>query len=131
MKKLAILICGAMVAVSCSTTATALSKKQVSVEGTHWVLADTVRGNQPTLTIETNRVSGDSGCNNYFGELVLDATAGNFSVKNIGSTRKACDNQSVEANFLTMLREADKYTATETTLELYKGGLLLMKFNKK
>ena len=80
--------------------------------------------------IESGKITGNAGCNNYFGELSLDATAGNFIVKNVGSTRMSCDNMEVESQFLRMLNEADKYVVSGNTLELYKGNLLLMKLNK-
>ncbi|MDO5615641.1 MAG: META domain-containing protein [Cruoricaptor ignavus] len=122
-----------IVLVSCSAVSS-LSKlggKQASIADTQWVLAETVKGKTPTLVLEGNRVSGNAGCNNYFGDVVLDTTAGNFSVKNVGSTRMSCDNMSVEQNYLSMIQQADKYVVNGDVLELYKGNLLLVKFNKK
>lgn len=123
----------AVFAVSCSTIATIKSKvggSQANITGTKWTLADPVKGKTPTLTIEAGKVTGNGGCNNYFGDLTLDATVGNFSVSNVGSTRMACPNMSEESNFFSMLSNATKYVVTGNTLELYKGNLLLMKFTK-
>lgn len=117
--------------VSCSTMSSSkVGSSQANIANTKWNLVDNVKGMKPTLNVEAGKLNGNSGCNNYFGELSLDPTAGNFSVKNVGSTRKACDNMEVENNFLKMLNEADKYVVTANTLELYRGKLLLMKFNK-
>ena len=119
--------------VSCTPrlgNASKVGKNQAPITGTQWVLADDVT-NKPTLVIEQNRISGNAGCNNYFSDATIDTSAGNFSAKNIGSTRKMCPNMSVENNFLSVLRQANKYVVTDATLELYKDNLLLLKFNKQ
>ena len=90
-----------------------------------------MKGKTPTLNIETDKITGNGGCNSYFGEVLLDATAGNFSAKNIASTKMACADMSAESNFFSMLNEANKYVVNGNTLELYKGNLLLLKFSKQ
>ncbi len=110
--------------------ASKVGKNQAPVTGTQWILADDI-ANKPTLLIEQNRISGNAGCNNYFSDAVIDTSAGNFSVKNIGSTRKMCDNMTSETSYISVLQEVNKYVVTETTLELYKDNLLLLKFNKQ
>ncbi len=121
----------AFTVVSCSTmTGSKKGSAQENIANTQWILSDNVKGKTPTLNIESGRITGSGGCNNYFGELSLDPTAGNFSAKNIGSTRMACDNMNVEDNFFKMLSETNKYVVSGTTLELYKDNLLLLKFNK-
>lgn len=119
--------------VSCSTMATSKSKvgtPQPNIANTQWTLADNVKGKKPTLMIESARITGNGGCNNYFADLMIDRTVGNFSTKNIGSTKMACDNMSEESNYFSMLGVATKYVVNGTTLELYKDNLLLLKFNK-
>lgn len=117
--------------VSCTTMSKSkVGSTQVSLASTQWTLADNVKGSKPTLVVEAGKLTGNAGCNNYFGELSIDETAGNFSAKNVGSTRKMCDNMEVETQFFSMLKEADKYVVNAGVLELYKGNLLLMKFNK-
>lgn len=114
--------------VSCSTLSN--SKKQPSIVSTKWTLAENVKGNTPTLVIENGKISGNAGCNRYFGTLVLDAKTGSFQSSQVGATRMACENMSVENNFLKMLEQANKYNVSGNTLELYKDKLLLLKFNK-
>ena len=119
--------------VSCSaipTSGSKVGKAQAFIGDSKWVLADNVKGKTPTLNIADGKITGTGGCNNYFGDVVLDATAGNFSAKNIGATKMACDNMSTESNFFSMLGEANKYVVNGNTLELYKNQLLLLKFNK-
>lgn len=118
---------------SCSTMATSKSKlgtEQPNIVNTQWTLADNVKGKKPTLVIEAARITGNGGCNNYFGDVMLDRTVGNFSTKNVGSTRMACNYMSEETNYFSMLGAATKYVVSGNTLELYKDNLLLLKFTK-
>ncbi|ACU07373.1 hypothetical protein FIC_00922 [Flavobacteriaceae bacterium 3519-10] len=131
MKNIFIAAFAAAAMFSCSSLSTSrVGSSQASIANTKWTLADDVSGKKPTLNIESGRITGNGGCNSYFGELTVDPTAGNFSAKNVGSTKMACDNMSVESNFFSMLNEATKYVVSGNTLELYKGNLLLLKFNK-
>lgn len=131
MKNIVLSLFIAATLVSCSTMSKSkVGSSQVNIENTKWTLAENVKGNKPTLVIESGKLTGNAGCNNYFGELALDATAGNFKSDNVGSTRKMCDNMAVETQFFSVLKEVDKYVVNNGILELYKGNLLLMKFNK-
>ena len=133
MKKFFVLFMIALAIVSCTSrlgNSSKLGKTQASITGTQWVLADDIT-NRPTLVIEQNRISGNAGCNNYFSEATIDTSAGNFSAKNIGSTRKMCNNMITETAYLEVLPKVNKYVVTESTLELYKDNLLLLKFNKQ
>lgn len=128
MKKLILTTIIAAALVSC--TSVSGPKKQVSISGTSWILADQVKGNAPTLMIEDGKINGNAGCNNYFGQVNMDATVGNFSAGNVGATKKMCENMSVEDNYLKLLGQVNKYKVNGKTLELYKDNLLLLKFNK-
>lgn len=131
MKNILIALFAFILVTSCSTmTSTKVGKAQPNLSNTSWKLADQVKGKTPTLVIEGAKLTGNAGCNNYFGELNLDPTAGNFNVKNVGSTRMSCDNMEVENTYLKMLGETDHYVVSENVLELYKGNLLLMKLVK-
>lgn len=132
MKNIFLSIFAAAAFASCSSlSSTKVGSSQANIAGTKWILADQVKGKTPTLNIETDKITGNGGCNSYFGEVLLDATAGNFSAKNIGSTKMACADMSAESNFFSMLNEANKYVVSGNTLELYKGNLLLLKFSKQ
>lgn len=133
-RNISLAIFSAATFVSCSTMSVSKSKvgaPQPNIVDTQWVLADNVKGKKPTLVIESAKITGNGGCNNYFGEVILDRTVGNFSTKNIGFTRKMCDNMSEETNYFSMLGAATKYVVSGTTLELYKENLLLLKFTKQ
>lgn len=133
MKNLILTAFAAISLIACTATNNIgkVGSKQESVTNTKWILADQVKGTQPTLEIENNKVSGNAGCNTFFGNLLIDNTAGNFSAKQIATTRMACENMETETNFIKMLKEADKYVVSGNVLELYKGNLLLLKFKKQ
>ena len=131
MKNIFLSIFVAATLVACtSMSSSKVGSSQVNIANTKWSLAENVKGNKPKLVLEAGKLTGNAGCNNYFGELSLDATAGNFKTNNVGSTRKMCENMEVESQFFNMLKEVDKYVVNAGVLELYKGNLLLMKFNK-
>jgi heat shock protein HslJ len=134
MKNLFLSICTVAFLASCGTMANSSSSKvgksQPSISATKWVLADNVKGKTPTLNIDGAKVNGNAGCNSYFGTLATDAASGAFAASQLGSTKMACDNMSVEQNFMSMMQKANKYVVNGTTLELYQDNLLLLKFNK-
>lgn len=132
MKKFVLGLATVAVMASCGAVGNTakVGTQQVSVANTQWKLADNAKGTTPTLIIDGNKISGEAGCNKYFGSLMMDTTAGNFKASNIGSTRMMCDNLSSETNFLNMLEQANKYVVTGNTLQLYKDNLLLLKFEK-
>lgn len=134
MKHLILTISAAVMLASCAASNYSVKKggNQVALEGSSWVLAEQVSTEQPTLVVEAGKITGNTGCNNYFSNNVaIDAKAGTFAATEVGSTRKACINMSVETGFLNMLQQANRYVVNGESLELYKDNLLLLKFNKK
>lgn len=113
-----------------NTSSSKVGKAQPSIANTKWTLADNVKGQVPTLNIEGSKLNGNAGCNRYFGSVVMETASGQFSPSGLGSTKMACENMSVEKNFMDMLQKANKYVVSGTTLELYQDNLLLLKFNK-
>jgi len=107
-----------------------VGKAQPSIANTKWTLADNVKGQTPTLNIEGSKLNGNAGCNRYFGSVVMETASGTFTPSQMGSTKMACENMSVEKNFMDMIQKANKYVVSGTTLELYQDNLLLLKFNK-
>ncbi|MCW3169582.1 META domain-containing protein [Chryseobacterium sp. 09-1422] len=135
MKNFFLSLCTVAVLASCGTMSNTSSsnkvgKAQPSISNTKWTLADNVKGKTPTLQIEGTKVNGNAGCNSYFGTLSTDAASGTFTASQLGSTKMACDNMSVEQNFMSMMGKANKYVVSGNTLELYQDSFLLLKFNK-
>ena len=127
MKKYIFAAMASAVLYSCGAVST---QNQPVLANTQWQLSDQVKGNQPTLVFENTRVSGNGGCNNYFGDLQADPATGGFSVKGIGATKKMCENIAGETTYFNMLPKANRYRISGSTLELYQNDLLLLKFSK-
>ncbi len=117
--------------ISCGVVNNPLSTaNQPSLNDTQWQLAENVKGKVPTLKIQSGKISGTGGCNNYFGELTAESSTGLFSASKIGSTKMACEAMSSESSFFSMLSNVNKYRVVGNTLELYQNSLLLLKFNR-
>ena len=131
MKKIISLAAMLILSLSCSNVSVAGKKDNVQLNNTSWVLEENSKTNAGiTLEIAKGRVSGFSGCNNYFSELITHPK-GTFQVKSIGATRMLCDSIPVEEDYLNLLEKVNKYVISETSLELYKDNVLLLKFKRK
>lgn len=107
-----------------------MNSAQPTLSGTAWKMADKVSGKIPTLVFEEGKVSGNAGCNNFFGMAEMMMSSGKVNFSNVGSTKMMCADMSVEDSFMMMLPKVNNYKISGNTLELYQGKLLLMKFNK-
>ena len=76
---------------------------------------------------EINKVSGYSGCNNYFGSFTLEE--GSLTFGQMGSTRKMCfgDATKIEAEMLKMLSEINTFSFENNMLLLKKDDTILIK----
>lgn len=129
MKKIISLLVLAFIIISCG--AISGGKKQASLVNTKWTLVDVGAVTKiPTLQVESNRVSGNGGCNQYFSDVILNQENGNFVVGNIGATKMACKDLSGEQSYFNLLQQVNKYQVKDGYLELYKDGLLLLKYKK-
>lgn len=89
-------------------------------------------GKKPTINfdIAEKRVSGNSSCNSFSGELVADDTTINFTGPMI-STKMACPGEG-EATFFEMLKKVNTYSVTsDSTLNFMMGDIAIMRFAKK
>jgi len=74
------------------------------------------------LAEKDNRITGNGGCNAFFGTYSL--SAGNkISFSDIGSTKMACPDMDTESLFLQVLSEADNFSLSGDTLWLNKGQM--------
>ena len=134
-----VLVVGAALA-ACSDGGSSSSRsgpgKQASITGTMWVL-DTqalVRGaGNITVTAQftDTQISGESGCNRYFGSSTVNQANGSMSINGIGGTRIACTGAAndVEQAYLTALSQVGQYRATSDTLRLLDaGGKVLLRY---
>lgn len=77
---------------------------------------------QPTLTLKSDgTLSGNTGCNNYFGSYTLTGQTGKFgksiSISDIGSTKMYCqDISNNEMTYLNLLRTTMAYSITNNQM---------------
>lgn len=89
-------------------------------------------GKKPVINfdITQKRVSGNSSCNSFSGELVADDTTVNFTGPMM-STKMACPGEG-EATFFEMLKKVNRYAvSSDTTLNFMMGDIAVMRFSKK
>lgn len=125
---------------SCNTTknvnpnTTISQKKPSGIVEKYWklieingqkVTAENFTSKEPHLILksEENRVNGNGGCNSFFGTYEMQANANRISFSKIGSTRMACMEPNVEADFLNVLETVDNYTVKNDTLQLNKARM--------
>ncbi|HLT33301.1 MAG TPA: DUF4377 domain-containing protein [Aquaticitalea sp.] len=69
-----------------------------------------------TLTMPQGQITGSTGCNKYFGNVILENN--NFKVNTIGSTKMACATMDAEQRFLQTLNEIETYKIQNDMLQL-------------
>lgn len=88
---------------------------------------------KPTINfdLKENRVSGNNGCNQYFGALLLDGNKINFKDAKMGSTMMACPGVG-ESTYMKTLEKIDSYSISEDgkTLNFIMGDIAMMRFEK-
>lgn len=74
---------------------------------------------------ETKSVSGNGGCNGFFGSYELNDQTSRIKFSKMGSTMMACLNMEVESAFHKVLQEVDNYSisADGTKLSLNKARM--------
>ncbi len=77
------------------------------------------------LKTEENRITGNGGCNSFFGTYQL-LPGNSIQISPLGSTKMACLNDNVEDEFLKILAITDNYTIKNDTLSLNKARMALL-----
>ena len=81
----------------------------------------------PQLRFEAERVSGNDGCNNFFGGYTLGGNSLKFGM--LGSTRMACPQiKGFDMEFNKMISATTRYRITGDKLELFENDKLLASF---
>ncbi len=107
---------------------------QVPLLGTTWNLAEMNNskiqhpGPQvPHLHFETDKVTGNDGCNNFFGGYTLDENDLKFGMP--ASTRMACPQiNDFDIEFNKMISMTSSYRISDNKLELFEKDKLLASF---
>ena len=95
-----------------------------NIRGVTWQLTDigdTTLNNDVVTTLifgEDHKISGNGGCNNYFGTYELYTNG--ISISNIGSTRKMCSEEIMEQEmtYFNILEKAKSIIFIEYKLEI-------------
>lgn len=147
MKRLFIAIVGLGFMISCKTTqnaSTAQVKEQKPieeqfVEANIWKLTsfdgqlpDSAGFSQKTpqlvINMAENKAGGNSGCNSFGGEVVVEGNTITFD--KIFSTKMYCDGVP-EIEFFQMLQQQLNFKLDNNELQLIKDGKVLMEFKLK
>jgi len=80
-----------------------------------------------TFQANENRVSGNSGCNNFTGTYKLDS-GNQLHFSGMASTRKMCIDMTVENQMNKIFQEVDSYTLQNGALSLKQGDTTLARF---
>ena len=131
MMKCFYLIAAMIFAPGCTDTEQA---SHTPLPGTTWNLAELNNekiqhpGPQvPHLRFETEKVTGNDGCNNFFGGYKLDGNSLKFGM--LGSTRMACPQiKDFDMEFNKMISATTRYRITGDKLELFENDKLLASF---
>ena len=107
---------------------------QAPLLGTTWNLAEINNekiqhpGPQiPHLRFEAEKVTGNDGCNNFFGGYTLDGNSLKFGM--LGSTRMACPQiKGFDMEFNKMISATTRHRITGDKLELFENDKLLASF---
>lgn len=122
--KLGSVLLGMALLSACSMDVVDAPPLSKSLAGSQWQLhsmeGQTLSAvNPPDIQFDSERVSGFSGCNRYFGNYT-GSNDGVFSVGAIGATKMACmgERDQVEQRYLRLLQQAKIYAVTRDRLHL-------------
>lgn len=119
-------------------TGQGVSDQRSLLVGKRWVLRAIEEGSVSTDKLyiefdgEQNRVSGDSGCNRFFGGVQITGTA--LKISKLGSTKRACLAEAanrLEAQFLRTLEKVTRFSMAGNELRLFSGDTAVLFFVSK
>jgi heat shock protein HslJ len=98
-----------------------------NLEGTDWILSNTLPGTSISLQFANGNLSGFAGCNSYDASYTTTLAAGptnSISVGPITTSQMACTPEILaqEGTYLTNLESASQYTISGATLTLTTAG---------
>lgn len=88
-------------------------------------------GKKPLIKFEesTGKISGNTGCNSFTGQAVIDAGTVQFP-ESMAMTKMLCPGEG-EQSFLKTLRTVNRYAVSGNTLTLIMGDIAVMRFERK
>ncbi len=115
-----ILICILFTAMSCEDT------KNTKPSGDYQIAILNNNDVQDAITLTfdeaNNRISGNSGCNSYFGSYTI--TDSQITFEGLGSTKMACppEKMKLEQEFLTTINTVDSFLIDNNKLSLFNNN---------
>lgn len=105
----------------------------LALDDASWLVAGVVgfKGKierEPILTLSPNlnEVSGSTGCNRFFGKIIVEQSKIKF--QNIGSTKMFCEDGGLQVAFLESLKNTNSYQILDNVLMLKdEQGTVLLK----
>ena len=92
----------------------------------HWKVIQMQEQDQisinPTIILNTEelKVNGFAGCNNYFSDFTIEGEIIQFGL--MGSTRKMCEDMSVEDHFFKIINQVARFKVVKKELYLYDAN---------
>ncbi|MGE0742776.1 MAG: META domain-containing protein [Hyphomonadaceae bacterium] len=115
---------------ACADTVEApVAPTESPLPGSRWVA--TIGGvHAPTIEFTENRATGNTGCNNWFGQVTSAPPAMTFGA--IGTTRRACEQpiMDIERHFLRVLEETQTASIDGDVLVLSGANGELARFTR-
>ena len=121
-----VVLLGLAIISACSMSRDASAEKQQTLENTQWTLKSmgdiplpTESQAIPTLSFESDRITGFSGCNRMFGNYVA-STDGTLAFGQLGMTKMACaaPADQIEREVTARLSQTSIYALTHSQLSL-------------
>jgi len=130
MRKKSILLMYGLVAIMILLTACGgqTAQSEAPLEGTSWRLlfyrkTQVIDGTEITATFEDGQVTGNAGCNSYFGAYQVSGL--NLTTSQIGATEMYCEEPEglweQEVFFLETLNDAQRFEITDGRLMIYRS----------
>jgi heat shock protein HslJ len=109
------------------------AKIEYTISDSIWIATEiselATQDSEVYFRILDNRISGKSGCNNFFGNC--NVIANTIRVEEIGSTKMMCDDEEmkIESAFINALSVCTHFSINNDSLKLYNPeGTVLAKF---
>jgi heat shock protein HslJ/uncharacterized lipoprotein NlpE involved in copper resistance len=102
----------------------------------HWTLTELsgkpIDGKKAYITFSNsdNRVSGNSGCNDFAGHYRLPNHQ-RMTLSNLVSTQKMCMEMDIEKQMIEAIKSVDRYDIINNVLTLYRQTIAMAKFEVK
>lgn len=128
MKKIAYLLIFSFLIYSCSSSLIKEKSSNTTSLFQEWIFTNSER-NFIKFDEKTNKISGFSGCNQFFGSFEYKNNI--LKINSISSTKMYCPEIKNEQNFLNLLQQTTSFRVEQNKLYLYKDKLELLTFSIK